>query len=85
MGSNWHTGHLWAKASVGAYMKYDLRILRPQCYNCNINQGGRGADFYFRMLKENGEQYMNQLQQDRQKIVKAYDHYLSLLEEYTKL
>ena len=81
-GSNWHTGHLWAKASLGAYLKYDLRVLRPQCYNCNINQGGRGADFYAKMLEEIGEEEMAKLQKDRLVMVKAYDHYLKVLEKY---
>lgn len=84
-GSNWHTGHLWAKASLGAFMKYDLRVLRPQCYNCNINHGGAGADFFRRMSLENGEDYMRILYQDRQVTVKAYDYYTKLLEEYKKL
>ena len=61
-GSNWHTGHLFSKASLGAYLKYDLRVLRPQCYNCNINRGGAGADYYTRMLKEIGQEKMEQLQ-----------------------
>lgn len=81
-GSNWHTGHMLAKASVGAYLKYDVRILRPQCYNCNINQGGRGADFYKLMLKEIGEEKMSEIQRDRLVTVKAYDHYLELIEKY---
>lgn len=76
---------MWPKAALGAYLKYDLRILRPQCYNCNINKGGMGADFYLRMWEENGAEYMNQLKTDRQKTVKAYDHYVQLLEEYKKL
>lgn len=84
-GSNWHTGHMWAKASLGAFLKYDLRLLRPQCYFCNVNCGGRGAGFYARMLSEIGEEKMNQLEQDRQKIVKAYDFYVDLLTEYEKL
>lgn len=84
-GSNWHTGHLWAKASLGAYLKYDLRVLRPQCYKCNIHHGGAGAVFYARMLKENGQEYMNQLERDRQITVKAYDHYLKLTAEYEEL
>lgn len=81
-GSNWHTGHLFSKASLGAFMKYDLRVLRPQCYNCNINRGGAGADFYLKMWQEEGEEYMNQLQKDRQVSVKAIDHYIKILEEY---
>jgi hypothetical protein len=76
---------MWAKASVGAYMKYDLRILRPQCYNCNINHGGRGADFYKRMLTEIGPEKMAELERDRQVTVKAYDFYLKIYQEYKTL
>lgn len=82
IGSNWHTGHLYPKASVGAYLKYDLRILRPQCYNCNINLGGNGAVYYQKMLKIEGQEYMDRINQDKQVSVKAYDHYQKLLEEY---
>lgn len=85
IGSNWHTGHMWAKASLGAYLKYDLRVLRPQCYNCNINQGGRGADFYKRMLEDIGKMAMEKLEKDRQITVKAYDHYLKILSDYQNL
>ncbi len=85
IGSNWHTGHLWAKASLGAFMKYDLRVLRPQCYDCNINKGGMGADFLKRMQNENSVEFMEQLQNDRQVTVKAYEHYEKLLEKYKNL
>lgn len=66
-------------------MKYDLRILRPQDYYCNINLGGNGAVFYSKMLKEIGQEAMEQLEKDRQVSVKAYDHYVQLTEEYTKI
>ena len=81
-GSNWHTGHLLAKASLGAYLKYDLRVLRPQCYKCNIHHGGRGVEFYLKMVEQEGQEYVSQILADKQKTVKAYDHYLLLLEEY---
>jgi len=76
---------MWAKASLGAFLKYDLRILRPQCYFCNINCGGRGAEFYARMLSEIGEEKMKELEQDRQKTVKASDFYAQLLVEYENM
>lgn len=85
IGSDWHTGHLFAKASLGAFMKYDLRVLRPQCYHCNINLGGRGADFYLKMWQEQGADYMDKLKEDRQVTVKAYDFYEKLLLEYKDL
>ena len=84
-GANWHVGHLWAKASLSAYLKYDLRVLKSQCYHCNINLGGAGADFYKRMLKEEGKPFMELLERDRQKSVKAYDFYVELLEYYKSI
>jgi hypothetical protein len=85
VGSNRQLGHLWAKASLGANLKYDIRILRWQCMTCNCHQGGRGADFYARMLKENGQEYMDKLQQERQKTVKAYDFYVNLKSSYQEI
>jgi len=82
VGSDWHTGHLLPKASCGAYLKYDLRILRPQCYNCNINLGGNGAVFLHRMKQIEGSKYVDSIFRDRQKSVKAIDHYLSLIPQY---
>lgn len=84
-GSNWHTGHLWAKASLGAWLKYDLRVLRPQCYHCNINLGGSGADFWVKMVRDNGQEYMDSLKSERSITVKAYDHYVGLLGEYKQI
>lgn len=86
IGSNCQTGHVpWPKSVLGAYLKYDLRLLKIQCYNCNINRGGMGAEAYKKMLSEIGPKEMVKLERDRQKIVKAYDWYLKLIEEYKKL
>lgn len=73
---------MWPKGSLGGYMKYDLRILRPQCSDCNIWKGGQGALFYAKMLKENGKRYMSKLEKDKQVEVRAYEHYEKLLAEY---
>lgn len=59
--------------------------MRPQCYNCNINRGGMGADFYEKMLRIEGKEYMDKLQKDRQVTVNAMDHYLKLIKEYTEI
>lgn len=84
-GSNWQTGHMIPKSTLGAYLKYDLRLLRPQCYSCNINYGGQGALFIERMRKIEGNKYVDQILTDRQITVKAYDFYLELLEQYKKI
>ncbi len=81
-GSNLHTGHMIPKSVLGAYLKYDLRLLRPQCYNCNINQGGRGVDFIENMRKIEGQEYVSKIIEDRIVTVKAYDFYVKILEEY---
>lgn len=84
-GANCHTGHMLAKASLGAYLKYDLRLLRPQCYHCNVNLGGMGAVFIENMRKIEGDEYVDQILQDRNVTVKAYDFYLELLEKYRNI
>lgn len=81
-GSDWHTGHFLPKAACGAYLKYDLRNLRPCCYNCNINLGGNAAEFYRRLVNREGQEYVDQLFKDKEMIVKAYDHYVMLITEY---
>lgn len=52
-GSNRHTGHLIPKKYLPYEFKYDLRFLRPQCYNCNMNLGGMGALYLYRLMEEN--------------------------------
>lgn len=82
-GSNKQLGHVpWAKASLGAYLKYDLRVLRYQCATCNLYRGGMGAEAYKRMLREEGQAYMDKLELDRQVTVKAQSFYETLLTEY---
>lgn len=85
VGSDWHTGHFLPKGACGAFLKYDLRNLRPQDYFCNINMGGAGAQFYVELVKREGQAYVDQLFIDKQKLVRAYDHYSMLLEQYKAL
>lgn len=83
LGQNRQLGHgPWPKACLGAYLKYDLRVLRWQCNKCNGYFGGLGAEFYKRLLIEIGEEEMRKLEQDRNVNVKAIDHYLDLLKKY---
>jgi len=74
-----------AKVSLSAYLKYDLRILRPQCYFCNINCGGRGAEFIDNMRRIEGDKYVDEILKDKQKTIKAYDHYVLLLIQYKNI
>lgn len=85
IGRNLQCGHLFPKASLGAFLKYDLRVLRPQCFHCNINLGGNGAVFYVNFVNEFGEEYMKELVADRQITIKASSYYPTLLEHYEEL
>jgi len=85
-GSNKQLGHVpWPKSVLGANLKYDMRVLRWQDYDCNINKGGMGAEAYKKMLREEGQAYMDKLEKERQETVKAYSHYEELLAYYEKL
>lgn len=65
------TGHFLPSSTCGAFLRYDLRNLRIQCYNCNINQGGAGAEFYKNLLIECGQEYVDQLFKDKNVSIKA--------------
>lgn len=80
-GGNKQLGHMWAKASLPATLKYELDILEWQCSRCNIFQGGMGADFYKKKLAELGQERMSELERLRQSSVKAIDFYIVHLEK----
>lgn len=65
------TGHFIPSSTCGAYLRYDLRNLRVQCYNCNINGGGQGAMYYKNLVEEKGQDYVDQIFQDKHKTIKA--------------
>jgi hypothetical protein len=85
-GSNRQLGHVpYPKSILGANLKYDMRVLKFQCYHCNINCGGMGAEALKRMTKEYGQEFMEKLEKDRNISVKAMDYYLELLERYKQM
>ena len=85
-GNNCQLGHVpYPKSVLGANLKYDMRVLRWQCFACNIHRGGAGAEAYKKMLREEGQSFMDLLEQERQKTVKAIDHYTELLEYYRNI
>ena len=87
-GINLQCGHGYSKGALGASMKYDLRILRPQCFNCNINFGGQGAVFWKNLEaenKENADKLYEECRNSKGKPIKARPFYLELIEKYEKL
>ena len=53
-GSNQHTGHGKPKGALPLQFKYDIRNLRVQCYNDNINLGG-ASDIFIAKLEQEEE------------------------------
>lgn len=86
IGMNRQCGHYFPKGALGASLKYDLRILRTQCFNCNINYGGMGGMFRKRMAGEIGvkaeQKLFDECGASKGKPIKARDHYEQLIEEY---
>lgn len=81
--ANAQTGHFIPSSTCGAYLRYDLRNLRIQCYFCNINCGGNGALFYSKLVEEKGQEFVDQLLKDKNIILKADAiFYISLIEDY---
>ena len=81
-----HTGHFVPSAAGGASLRYDLRNLRVQCYHCNINLGGNGAEFYRRMVEEVGQKEVDSIFRDKQKIVKCDNIWLeNKIKEYVQI
>lgn len=53
-------GHFIPKAQGNA-TAWDLRNIHVQCYRCNINLGGNGAEYYPWMVKKYGQDEVDEL------------------------
>lgn len=56
-----HTAHFIASSVCGASLRFSLLNLRICCYKCNVQLGGNGIEFYPRMVKEMGQEHVDQL------------------------
>lgn len=82
-GGNWHTGHFIPSSICGAYLRYDLRNLRPQCYRCNISLAGNGSSFYQILVMREGQEYVDVIFSDKLRITKMNRAFLEgKIEEY---
>jgi hypothetical protein len=81
-----HAGHFIARAQGNA-TAWDLRNIHAQCFRCNINLGGNGAEYYPYMLKRYGEDVVSELRRlskTTRKITRA--EYAEMIDEMaTKL
>lgn len=84
-GANKQLGHFIPNSVCGALLRYNLGNLRIQCYCCNINLGGNGSMFYPRLVKEMGQEHVDNLFKLKQQTTKSLDHYIYLLDSYKKI
>lgn len=87
-GSNCQLGHFISSKISGGRLRYDLRNLRIQCMFCNLRLGGNGAFFYPKMVREVGQEKVDELftiQANKKEDKLKLDFYENLLEEYTNL
>lgn len=88
-GMNKQCGHYFPKGALGALYKYDIAILRTQCFQCNINHGGMGGTFREHMRQEIGlekeQRLFEECSASKGKPIKARDHYIFLIEKYRKI
>ncbi len=85
-GSNRQLGHFIPNSVGGAILRYHLDNLRWQCYYDNINLGGNGSEFYPRLVKEIGQERVDNLFILKKKFIKAdLPYYLAKIAEYEAL
>lgn len=71
VGSNWHTSHFIPSAACGALLRFHPHNLASCCYNCNINLGGNGSEFYRRLVRDKGQQFIDSIFILKGKSIKA--------------
>ena len=54
-------GHCFTQGGHKATV-FDLDNIRPQCFQCNINNSGEGAVFRGNLERENGKEWMDDLE-----------------------
>ncbi len=60
-GNGNQTGHMFAKGRAHALSAWHPDNLRPQCFYCNINMGGNGAEFGRRYVLAYGQEAFDRM------------------------
>lgn len=61
IGSGMHAGHFIPKVVGGLSLYFDETNVNAQCYRCNLNLGGYGAEYYRQMVAKYGQPKVDQL------------------------
>lgn len=98
-GTNWHTGHYFRKKFIPMQMKYDLRLLRPQCRSCNMRKHGNLEYYTVHLLQNHPKNYILDIYKDilryksqpmntpqtREFLLDLEQQYVTLLSSYQRI
>ena len=87
-GSSYQTGHFITSSNCSTELRFDLKNLATQCYNCNINKSGNWVVFEKLLREAHGNEYVEELKA-RNLATKAKPYpsswFISKIEEYQAL
>lgn len=83
-GKGMHAGHFIPRRSGGLSLFFHEENVWSQCFHCNINLGGNGAEFYRRLVERIGADRVEELFRLRDQGFRQYtiQEYKDLIEEY---
>lgn len=88
VGSDWHTGHFIHSSLCSVELRYDLKNLRPQSYDQNINKNGNTLQYRRNLIRDHGIEYVEELERRNEETKgKQYTSlwYENKIIEYTSL
>jgi len=68
-GDGMHAGHFVPQAQ-GDAARFELDNIHTQCYRCNVNLGGNGAEYTPWMIAKYGQERVDEIRQLAGKVVK---------------
>lgn len=85
-GKGMHAGHFIPKAAGGLSLYFHEKNVHAQCYYCNINLGGNGAEYYRRMVDKYSKKKVEELFKLRDQGILKYtiEDYKKLIQKYKK-
>lgn len=87
-GSSYQTGHFITSSNCSIELRYDLKNLAIQCYNCNINKSGNWVVFEKLLTDLHGPEFVAELK-SRNLATKGkvypLEWFISRIEEYKSL
>lgn len=85
-GSNCQGGHMpWHSSELSVTLRYDIRFIRAQCFNCNMRKGGKGGTANQRMRAEGIDvDALWQENLDTKAIPRNNEWFATKIQEYTE-